>query len=36
VSSVSHTFKSPGKFLIACHEYCGIGHQYMAASIEVK
>jgi cytochrome c oxidase subunit 2 len=36
VSSVSHVFKKPGTFLIACHEYCGIGHQNMAARIEVK
>jgi cytochrome c oxidase subunit 2 len=36
VSSVSHTFKQRGTYLIACHEYCGIGHQYMAASVEVK
>jgi cytochrome c oxidase subunit 2 len=36
VSSVSHTFKTRGTYLIACHEYCGLGHQYMAASIEVK
>ena len=36
VSEVAHTFKSPGKYLIACHEYCGAGHQYMAASIVVR
>jgi len=36
VSTVSHTFTEPGKYLLVCHEYCGAGHQYMAASIEVK
>jgi cytochrome c oxidase subunit 2 len=36
VSSVSHTFKTPGKYLLVCHEYCGAGHQFMAGSIEVK
>lgn len=36
VSSVSHTFTKPGKFLIVCNEYCGAGHQTMAASIEVR
>jgi cytochrome c oxidase subunit II len=36
VSSVSHTFKEPGKYLLVCHEYCGAGHQLMAGTIEVK
>lgn len=36
VSSVSHTFTKPGKFLLACHEYCGIAHHLMAGSIEIK
>lgn len=36
VSAVSHTFETPGKYLVACHEYCGIGHQNMAASMTVK
>ena len=36
VSSVSHTFKKAGTYLLVCHEYCGIGHQLMAGSIEVK
>jgi len=36
VSSVSHTFTTPGTFLIVCNEYCGSGHQTMAATIEVK
>ena len=36
VSSVSHTFMKPGKFLLACHEYCGVAHHLMAGSVEVK
>jgi len=36
VSSVAYTFKTPGKYLLICNEYCGAGHQVMAASIEVK
>jgi len=30
-----HTFDKPGKYLILCNEYCGAGHQLMAAEIEV-
>ncbi len=36
VSSVAHTFAKPGTYLLACHEYCGVGHQAMAGSIEVR
>ena len=36
VSSVAHTFKRPGTYLLVCNEYCGSGHQLMAAKIEVK
>ena len=36
VSSVSHTFKKPGTYLIVCTEYCGSGHQLMAGKVEVK
>ena len=36
VSEVAHTFKTRGTYLVACHEYCGAGHQYMAASINVR
>lgn len=36
VSTVSHTFKSPGTFLLICNEYCGSGHQLMAAKVVVK
>ena len=36
VSTVSHTFMKPGKYLLVCNEYCGAGHQVMAGDIEVK
>jgi cytochrome c oxidase subunit II len=36
VSSVSHTFKQRGTFLLVCNEYCGSGHQMMAAKVTVK
>jgi cytochrome c oxidase subunit 2 len=36
VSNVAHTFKTPGKYLLVCNEYCGAGHQLMAGDIEVK
>jgi len=35
VSAVSHTFKTPGTLLLICNEYCGSGHQQMAAKIVV-
>jgi cytochrome c oxidase subunit II len=36
VSSVAHTFAKPGTFLLICNEYCGSGHQVMAAKVVVK
>jgi cytochrome c oxidase subunit 2 len=36
VSQVSHTFNERGTFLLVCNEYCGAGHQMMAAKVEVK
>lgn len=36
VSSVSHTFAKRGTYLLVCNEYCGGGHQLMAAKVEVK
>src|SRR5579875_2218165 len=36
VNSASHRFTKPGTYLLVCNEYCGIGHQNMAAKIEVK
>jgi cytochrome c oxidase subunit 2 len=36
VSTVAHTFNDPGTFLLVCNEYCGSGHQLMAAKVVVK
>jgi cytochrome c oxidase subunit II len=36
VSSVSHTFKQRGTFLLVCNEYCGAGHHMMAAKLTVE
>jgi cytochrome c oxidase subunit 2 len=36
VSQVAHTFKDRGTFLLVCNEYCGSGHQVMAAKVVVK
>ena len=36
VNSATHTFTKPGNYLLLCNEYCGISHQNMFASIEVK
>ena len=36
VSSISHTFKQRGTFLLVCNEYCGAGHHMMAAKVTVE
>ena len=36
VSTVGYTFRTRGKFLLVCNEYCGAGHQLMAADVEVR
>jgi cytochrome c oxidase subunit 2 len=36
VSSVSHTFKQRGTFLLVCNEYCGASHHLMAAKVTVE
>jgi cytochrome c oxidase subunit II len=36
VNSASHRFTKPGTYLLVCNEYCGIGHQNMYGTIEVK
>ncbi|ADG05193.1 cytochrome c oxidase subunit II [Kyrpidia tusciae] len=36
VNSATHTFTKPGDYLILCNEYCGTGHQLMAAHLIVK
>ncbi|GAB7386341.1 cytochrome c oxidase subunit II [Bacillaceae bacterium] len=35
VNTISHTFDEPGKYLLLCNEYCGVGHQAMSTTIEV-
>jgi len=35
VSHVTHTFDKPGEYLILCNEYCGVGHEIMAAKVVV-
>jgi len=36
VSQVAHTFRERGTFLLVCNEYCGSGHQLMAAKVVVN
>ena len=36
VSSVSHTFRQRGTFLLVCNEYCGAGHHLMASKVTVE
>lgn len=36
VNTQSHVFRTPGTYLLICHEYCGIGHQNMFAKVVVK
>lgn len=35
IGRVSHTFDSPGEYLIICNEYCGVGHHAMSGKIIV-
>ncbi len=35
VNETTRTFRTPGEYLLICHEYCGIGHQDMFGKIEV-
>ncbi|HTW85548.1 MAG TPA: cytochrome c oxidase subunit II [Candidatus Sulfotelmatobacter sp.] len=36
VNAVSQTFRKPGTYLVLCNEYCGAGHQLMAAKVIVQ
>ncbi len=36
VSTLTATFDEPGEYQIVCHEYCGVGHQTMYATIVVE
>ena len=35
ISQFTTQFPHPGEYLIACNEYCGIGHHMMAAKLHV-
>ncbi len=35
VSQFTTTFTEPGEYLIACNEYCGVGHHAMAGKMHV-
>ncbi|MEN1969391.1 cytochrome c oxidase subunit II [Lentibacillus sp. N15] len=35
ISTYTNTFDKPGKYTLLCNEYCGTGHHYMTATIEV-
>ena len=35
ISQFTTQFNQPGEYLIACNEYCGIGHQGMMAKMQV-
>jgi cytochrome c oxidase subunit II len=36
VSEDSHTFETPGTYLLLCNEYCGSGHHFMYGEVVVK
>lgn len=36
VSSVTHTFRKAGTYLLVCNQYCGVGHQTMYAHVVVR
>ncbi len=35
VNTIRQTFNETGEYLILCNEYCGLGHQFMSARVEV-
>jgi cytochrome c oxidase subunit II len=36
VSQLTYTFERPGEYLIACNEYCGLGHHAMGGKVIVE
>ncbi|MGZ3844349.1 MAG: c-type cytochrome, partial [Bdellovibrio sp.] len=36
INKATHIFAQPGIYHIVCHEYCGMGHQNMTATIEAS
>ncbi|MCD5322940.1 MULTISPECIES: cytochrome c oxidase subunit II [Pontibacillus] len=35
INTVETTFNKPGTYTFVCNEYCGTGHHYMTATVEV-
>lgn len=36
MGETTYTFDKPGEYVFACHEYCGIGHHFMAGKVIVE
>lgn len=36
VTTLTHTFRTPGVYHYVCTEYCGLGHQYMFGTLTVE
>lgn len=36
VARNTYTFRTPGRFLMVCHEFCGSGHHIMAGEVIVE
>ena len=36
ISRASYRFEEPGEYLLICHEYCGVGHHFMAGRLIVE
>lgn len=36
ITEFTHIFKTPGDYLIVCHEYCGTGHHFMMGRLIVQ
>jgi cytochrome c oxidase subunit II len=36
VSRITYTFRNTGEYLIICHEFCGVGHHFMAGKVIVE
>ncbi|MFN8484443.1 MAG: cytochrome c oxidase subunit II [Anaerolineae bacterium] len=36
VTTLTHTFRTPGTYHYVCTEYCGLGHQYMFGTLIVE
>jgi cytochrome c oxidase subunit 2 len=36
ISRNSYRFRTPGEYLVICHEYCGLGHHTMAGKVVVE